>query len=393
MGPELSTIRTAFVASARERVEALSLALQALSRSPRDPEPLRTARASLRWLAGWAPVHAFPGAADLARRCDEEVTAEVLSGWAPDAQALARWRMLAASIANELAASPRGAAGSVLLTADASRPEMAELISALGPEVAGTPAAVGAALRAPSMLAVVLDLQSPISVLVEAVAAARAVAGPLRPAPAVVATGGPVGLLDRFRLRQAGVDEVLPPGARPADVARAVSTALARREVVRGTVFVLGADRDLGERLDHDLDAEGFRAVACEDLDALLAAWSGRDPDLILAVATHSPARVLHAIRELREDPHSRHLPIVAALECGARDLHKAAFAAGANDWIAVPYLVPELLCRVTAAIELRQALSARRGGEAPGSGVAAAARAVEGIVGALGQKDPIPAR
>ncbi|MBM4398434.1 MAG: response regulator transcription factor, partial [Deltaproteobacteria bacterium] len=395
--PELAKIREAFLAVARERAVAAAAAVEAVAKAPRDPEPVRGLRAGLRWLAAWGALHGFPGASDLARRGDDEVTAEVLSGFAPDPATVARWRSLVGAVADELAAPQRaGGAGPrcVLFTkrAEAFGPGGGRGALLPGCEVAGAVDRAVGLLADRSIAAIVLDLAAPMPEVLEVVAAARACGSPLRPLPAVVAVGD-AGILDRFRVTQAGADAVLPAGAPPSDVARAVSKALAGREVVRGTALVLGPDLDLKDRIERDLSAEGYRAIPCADLTDLLRRFIEARPDLVLVAASRTPAAALQVVKDLRDAPHARHLPIVVALDPREPEQRKAAMEAGADDWLPVPYLLPELLARACRAVEVRDAVAARRGGESAGGGVAAAARAVEGVVGALGGTDPDPAR
>jgi DNA-binding response OmpR family regulator len=373
METELARLREAFVASARERFALAAGAADRLAAAPTDPEAMRTLRAQFHWLANWGAMYGFAAAATTGRRADEEVTLAILTGAVADSETVARWKGFAAAMAGELAAAEASrwvTAGRSRFLVYTRRPgRFAGRNGSRGPidtpccDVVEDLDAAARSLAEPSVAAVILDLAAPLGELVALVAAVRATGGAWRPIPPIVGLADGQGVLDRFRLTQAGVDAIVPASAPEAEITRAALRVVRETAVFRGTVFLLGTDRDVRERVENDLVAEGFRFRAFGDVQDLLRAWLETPPDLVLACTVKGAVGSLRTVRDLRDDSHSNRLPIVVVTDRVDPEDRKAFFEAGASDWLLFPYAPAELLSRVRDAVDQR-ALLAR----APGS-------------------------
>jgi phosphoribosyl 1,2-cyclic phosphodiesterase len=104
------------------------------------------------------------------------------------------------------------------------------------------------------------------------------------------------------------------------------------------SILVIADDRRQVEFLAGALAPEGYRLVARGQADALTAAHDDR-PSLIVLDAGSRPGAALDLCRRLREhsDQQICAIPIVLTSQITNPDLVAAAFAAGANDYLARP--------------------------------------------------------
>jgi CheY-like chemotaxis protein len=110
------------------------------------------------------------------------------------------------------------------------------------------------------------------------------------------------------------------------------------------------------ELLARMLGGDGYElALAVGGLEAL-ARVAYEKPDLILLDVLMPGMDGMEVCRRLKAEPASREIPVIF-LTCMS-DSHDilAGFAAGAVDYVAKPFRMPELLARVRVHVELRRA-------------------------------------
>lgn len=136
-------------------------------------------------------------------------------------------------------------------------------------------------------------------------------------------------------------------------------------------ILIIEDEPDVAEMLDFFLSESGYRVhIAAFGLQGLSAARQ-RNPDLILLDTILPDIDGYSICRELRAMPATAHIPIIF-LTRHAENPHKlAALEMGADDFIAKPFDLTELLLRIRNAIQRvqRPARSARPGG-LPGGAV-----------------------
>lgn len=96
------------------------------------------------------------------------------------------------------------------------------------------------------------------------------------------------------------------------------------------------------------LEAEGYRLQECETAGEALAQASARQPDLILLDLGLPDRDGLDVIRGVRE---SSAVPIVILSARGQEKDKIAALDLGADDYVAKPFAIGELLARIRAAL------------------------------------------
>ena len=80
-------------------------------------------------------------------------------------------------------------------------------------------------------------------------------------------------------------------------------------------------------------------------------------PDLILLDLTLGPDRGLELLRELKDDPRTRSLPVIIVSSSHAPEAKVAAFDLGAVDYITKPFELIELRVRIRSALRMHQLL------------------------------------
>ena len=86
-----------------------------------------------------------------------------------------------------------------------------------------------------------------------------------------------------------------------------------------------------GTQLSNRLQDLGYRVIPVGDVDSLLKQAAESHPMLVIADLLAKKSQVALAIKALRENPATRHLPIIGY--CGDKEdrLKKEALSAGAN--------------------------------------------------------------
>jgi putative two-component system response regulator len=166
-------------------------------------------------------------------------------------------------------------------------------------------------------------------------------------------------------------DPAVPP---PRDSTSA-GTAAPEGEDARPVVLVV--EDDLANRilLCRLLDREGYATRTAADGLAALDLIATQLPDLVL-LDVGIPGLDGHAVcRRLREEARTRTLPVILLTgRSGVEDV-VAGLDSGADDFVAKPYDIHELMARIRSALRVRRALAEM---EAAHGVVAALANAVE---------------
>jgi len=193
---------------------------------------------------------------------------------------------------------------------------------------------------------------------------------PLPPPPEVERPPPP----DPDRLACLAAAEAPEPGERvpgPWDSSPLLVGCMALHHPDPRTVAVVCADDMVRERLRRDLELLGCRVLAADSGPALLPLLVDACPAVLLMdhqVVDPDPYEICGAIRGRDELADVAIVMVTRRLDLGTR---RVLFHAGADDYLAVPYLQAELLARVGLRLErLRLAQS----GVASGAGAEVAA-------------------
>jgi two-component system response regulator MprA len=116
-----------------------------------------------------------------------------------------------------------------------------------------------------------------------------------------------------------------------------------------GHVLVVDDDRALRQALTRALELEGFEVSVAEDgLEALARFDSGAEPDMVILDLLMPQLDGLAACRAIRAKSR---VPILMLTALGSVDDRVEGLDAGADDYLAKPFAVVELLARVRALL------------------------------------------
>jgi CheY-like chemotaxis protein len=114
------------------------------------------------------------------------------------------------------------------------------------------------------------------------------------------------------------------------------------------------------QMLSQVLGAEGYRVRLAAHGEAALVSVAASAPDLIL-LDVHMPGITgLEVCRRLKADPATRDVPIIFLSAAGEAEDIVEGFEAGGADYVTKPFRGAELLARVRAHLELKQAREAQ---------------------------------
>jgi DNA-binding response OmpR family regulator len=364
MERELVALRDGFLSSVHGRIADLE---RTLGTGP-GPRTAATVRRQFHEIGLWAAVHGCAALAEAANRGSRGVTLARLAGLPLSADVVRAWRGLLAGLAAEATAAGAGAASGrwLLVTRRPERFAGRGGRGAFPPHCCDTVEGTDGALRALDagvFLGVMLDLALPIPDLVDLVQRVRSRDAGGGMVPPILGLAEGQGLLDRYRLTQAGVAAILPASAAAQEVVRALKPMLAELEARCATVFVLGANPGLQAALDLDLSAGGVRAAFAADMPRLLDLWTARGPDLVVVDGSSDLTGALRQIQELRGDPLASRLPLLLATDRPDVETRRAALESGADDVLPLPWVAGELERRVGDVIDVRALAPTRRRG------------------------------
>jgi len=121
----------------------------------------------------------------------------------------------------------------------------------------------------------------------------------------------------------------------------------------KGSILVVDDEAEIREGLEALLASEGFEVSLAETGEAGLQKLEERPFDLMLLDVSLPDRNGLDMLREIRlRDPH---LSIILITAFGSIDMARAAFKAGAQDYITKPWSNDELIAQISQAIEGRR--------------------------------------
>jgi diguanylate cyclase (GGDEF)-like protein len=161
----------------------------------------------------------------------------------------------------------------------------------------------------------------------------------------------------RVAAAHAGASLFLPKPVDPYAFAGAAEHLLALRQGERMRVLVIDDDPDFAATVSEVLVRDGFLVRSARDATRLIEMLDEYRPDLVLLDAMLPHVSGWDAIRIVRTTPEHRDVPIL--FFTGRTDLESrvAAFEAGADDYLAKPFIAEELLARVRVRLDRRRLL------------------------------------
>jgi two-component system, OmpR family, alkaline phosphatase synthesis response regulator PhoP len=127
------------------------------------------------------------------------------------------------------------------------------------------------------------------------------------------------------------------------------------------TVMVIEDEQEIRELIRYNLERAGFRVQAMSDGEEGLRRLFASRPDALVLDLMLPGRSGLEVLRELREEPTTRDLPVVVLTARSAEMDKLLGFEQGADDYVTKPFSPRELVARLKAL--LRRAQPGRAGG------------------------------
>ena len=117
------------------------------------------------------------------------------------------------------------------------------------------------------------------------------------------------------------------------------------------TILIVDDEREIRELLRYNLERQGYQVLTAQDGEEGLARIFATHPDLVL-LDLHLPGLDgLELLRELRQEPSTRDLPVLLLTARGAEMDKLLGFERGADDYITKPFSPREVIARVEAVL------------------------------------------
>jgi two-component system alkaline phosphatase synthesis response regulator PhoP len=120
---------------------------------------------------------------------------------------------------------------------------------------------------------------------------------------------------------------------------------------VPATILIVDDEREIRELLRYNLERQGYQVLTAQDGEEGLARIFATHPDLVLLDLLLPGLNGLEVLREVRQEPSTRDLPVLLLTARGAEMDKLLGFERGADDYITKPFSVREVLARVEAVL------------------------------------------
>jgi two-component system phosphate regulon response regulator PhoB len=112
-------------------------------------------------------------------------------------------------------------------------------------------------------------------------------------------------------------------------------------------ILVIDDDPTIARIAKLSLKSKGYDVVVCEDTRSGLKELFREKTDLILLDYMLPEQNGLSFLKEIRSDPDLAEIPVIMVTTTGLGEVVQAAVLLGANDFIAKPFNLQDLLNRV----------------------------------------------
>ena len=116
-------------------------------------------------------------------------------------------------------------------------------------------------------------------------------------------------------------------------------------------ILVVEDDSDLALLLAYNLEAEGYDVESVERGDEAELRLAENPPDLVILDWMLPGVSGLEICRRLRARENTRRLPVILVTALGEEAQRVRGLSIGADDYVAKPFSVPELMARVRAVL------------------------------------------
>jgi DNA-binding response OmpR family regulator len=120
-------------------------------------------------------------------------------------------------------------------------------------------------------------------------------------------------------------------------------------------ILVCDDEANIRNIMDFSLEAEGFLVVPADDGESALQAAMTEEPDLIILDVMMPGADGLTVCRELKQNPRTRHIPVLMLTARAGKDDRDQGLAAGADAYITKPFSPQRLVDKVNELLSVRR--------------------------------------
>jgi len=120
-------------------------------------------------------------------------------------------------------------------------------------------------------------------------------------------------------------------------------------------VLIAEDDNDLRELVCAELEGDGFKVVCVSNGDQAVGKTKSLMPDVILMDLTMPLMNGIEAIKTLKNDAATRHIPIIVGTVTEEREDIVKSFEAGAISYIPKPYYMPDLKARIHSVLKSKK--------------------------------------
>ena len=132
-------------------------------------------------------------------------------------------------------------------------------------------------------------------------------------------------------------------------------------------VMVIEDEKEIRDLLKYNLEREGFRVAAAADGEQGLQQLFASRPAAVVLDLMLPGRNGLEILREVREEPSTRDLPVLVLTARGAEMDKLLGFEHGADDYLTKPFSPRELIARLRALLRRSQPVT-HEGGIARGT-------------------------
>ena len=129
-------------------------------------------------------------------------------------------------------------------------------------------------------------------------------------------------------------------------------------------IYILEDDDSIRKLVTYALESQGYAATGFAVPSAFYKAMKERVPSLLLLDIMLPEEDGISILRKLRADPLTAHLPVIMLTAKSTEYDHVAGLDAGADDYVAKPFGMMELLARVRAVLRRAEARGTAEGGK-----------------------------
>jgi len=120
-------------------------------------------------------------------------------------------------------------------------------------------------------------------------------------------------------------------------------------------ILVCDDEANIRNIVDFSLEAEGFLVVPAGDGETALQAAMTEEPDLIILDVMMPGADGLTVCRELKQNPRTRHIPVLMLTARAGKEDREQGLEAGADEYITKPFSPGRLVDKVNELLGVKR--------------------------------------